>query len=114
MGTYEMKAKEFLLHPRTVVTLVTAILAIYGWMFTNFVVASDFRQHVQTYELDRTDDKIDDLETWIFNLEEAIRSVEESTPEQRKQLSKYKGELIDYRRQQECLEDGHDNCRRKR
>ena len=109
-----MKAKEFLFHPKTVVSIVMTVLVGYGWMFTNFVNASDFRQHVQTYELDRTDDKIDILESWIFNLEESIRMAGTCTPDQRKQLSKYIGDLTDYRRQQECLEAGRDNCRRKR
>ena len=112
MESYEMKAKEFLLHPKTVLALVTAILVAYGWMFTTFVSASDFNRHVQTYELDRTDDKIDDLEVQIFNLKELI--AQDSTPERRRQLSKYEGSKQDYKRQQECLEEERTNCRRDR
>ncbi len=121
MGNDEVKVTELLVSPKTVATMVVGVIVAYGWMFTTFVSAADFNKHIenfnthtQTYELDRTDDKIDDLEFQIFSLEETIRTSGESTPEQRKQLSKYQGDMTDYRRQQECLEDGRSNCRRKR
>ena len=117
----DVKVTEILVSPKTVASLVVGCVIAYGWMFANFVSASDFDKHIdnfdkhiQTYELDRTDDKIDDLEFQIFNLQEAISVPQGNTMERRAQLSKYEGSLKDYRRQQRCLEDSGTNCRRKR
>ena len=112
MDDYDMKAREFLFHPKTVASLLVGVIIGYGWMFATFVSAADFEQHVQTYELDRTDDKIDDLEVQIFDLKERI--AQENTVERRSQLSKYEGSLKDYKRQQICLENSGANCRRSR
>jgi hypothetical protein len=106
-----MKATEILFSTKTVWGLIVAVLLGYGWMFTTFVSASDFDKHIQTYQLDRTDDKIDDLEVEIFNLKELMLG-KGNTPERRKQLSKYEGALIDYRKQQTCFENRGANCRR--
>ena len=109
-----MRIGDILTNPKTIASIIAASFFAYGWVFTTFVSASDFQQHIQTYELDRTDDKIDDLEVQIFNLKEAIRVPDGDTRQRREQLSKYEGSLKDYRGQQKCLENGNENCRRKR
>ena len=114
MGKNEMKLADIFVSPKTTVTLIVAAIVGYGWLFTTFVSASDFTQHVQTYELDRTDDKIDDFEVRIFNLKENIKMPGGDTRTRREQLSKYEGDLRDYRTQLTCLENGRTNCRRKR
>lgn len=119
MDEYGMKAKDFLFHPRTITGLFIIVFSINGWLVTTFADAADFEKHLvsfeqhnQRYELDRTDDKIDDLEVQIFNLEELI--AQESTPERRSQLSKYEGDYADYKQQRLCLERNGTNCRRNR
>ena len=118
----DVKISEILFSPKTVGSLVVGVIAAYAWMFTTFVSASDFskhieqfNQHTQTYELDRTDDKIDLLEAQIFNLKDSMNHPEGNTRDRREQLSKYEGSLKDYRLQQQCLEAGNKtSCRRKR
>ena len=50
MDEYEMKAKELLFHPKTVVTLITMLFGAYVWMFTTFVSASDFEKHIIKFD----------------------------------------------------------------
>lgn len=99
---------------KTLFSIVATAVIAYAWLFSTFVNAADFRVHTQTYELDRTADKIDGLEVLIFNLTEDIRDDGGDTRERREQLSKYEGALLDYRTQQRCLESGGTNCRRAR
>ena len=121
MENDDVKISEILVSPKTVASLVVGVAMACGWMFTTFVSASEFSKHlknfdghIQTYELDRTDDKIDDLEAQIFNLEDSMKHPEGNTFERRKQLSKYQGSLVDYREQKSCLTSGGTNCRRER
>lgn len=102
--------------PKMLASLVAATILAYVWVFSTFVSASEYKKHVQTYHLDRTKDKIDDLDPLIFNLKEDMREDGGDTKERRGQLSKYEKRLGDYQRQQVCLEAGgdYDTCRRDR
>ena len=119
MDQHDMKVSELLVSPKTAFLIYSIVFAAMTWMGINYVSASDFKAHLnnfdshtKTYELDRTDDKMDDLEVQIFNLTELI--AQDSTPERRKQLNKYEGDYSDYKQQRACLENGNKNCRRIR
>ena len=99
-----------MLMTKTLAAVLALVLGAYAWMFATFVSAADFEDHKATYELDRVGDKIEELDTLIFNINELI--AQESTGDRRRQLSKYETSLKKYKLQQTCFLNGRDNCRK--
>jgi len=102
--------EQLSLMTKTLGAVLLMVLGAYGWMFATFVSAADYEDHVATYELDRVGDKIEELDTLIFNINELIR--DENTSERRLQLKKYQGSLEIYKRQQTCYLENKNNCRK--
>lgn len=107
-----IEERPFLTTPRAIAFVIGMVVATQAAISTQFVTKPDFDDHVSTYELDRVDDKIDQLGIEVFNLQELMRQPGGDTPERRLQLSKYSNALARYKRMQICFEEGLANCRR--